>query len=305
MDSKHRHELQTNDLSKLAEKIAKPLDVHANQILGVVCVASIIAAGVIYWVRSSNAQQSAAWTEIAAHRTADDLKDVAERYDGTSAAAWAKLQEAERRLAEGIPQMFTDRETAVRELGKAKAAFESLLSRPGIAPVARERALFGLARCLESQSDGGKSLDEAVAKYESLVKEFPDSPYREIAEKRVTMLKNHEAQEFYAWFSKENPKPPPAPKPSDGKLPNLDDELPELPKGLKPKPPDEDSAPAESTEKKPVEEKSASDKDESPTEKKSTSDDKDSKPADAAKPKEEAKSSDDKPADAKPDKLDP
>jgi hypothetical protein len=304
MDSKHRHELQTNELGKLTDKVGQTLDKHANQILGVVCVASIILAGIIYWVRTSNAQQSAAWTDIASHRTADDLKEVAERYEGTSAAAWAKLQEGERRLAEGVPLMFTDRESSVKELGKAKSAFESLLNRSGVAAVVRERALFGLARCLESQSDGGKTLEDAIAKYEALVKEFPDSPHKEIAEKRVTLLKSGGAQEFYAWFSKENPKPLPPAKPSDGKLPSFDDELPELPKSLRPKPPGEDdpaveAKPAESGEKKTIktipvdDEKPAADKDDASEKKKPTSDDKD------------AKSSDDKPAEAKPDKLNP
>ncbi|MBI5759352.1 MAG: hypothetical protein HZA46_12610 [Planctomycetales bacterium] len=304
MDSKHRHELQTNDLGKLTDKVGQTLDKNANQILGVVCVASLILAGVIYWVRTTNAQQSAAWTDIASHRTADDLKEVAERYDGTSAAAWAKLQEGERRLAEGIPLMFTDRESGVKELGKAKGAFESLVNRTGVAAVVRERALFGLARCLESQSDGEKTLGDAIAKYESLVKEFPDSPHKEIAEKRVVLLKSDGAKEFYAWFSKENPKPLPPAKPSDGKLPSLDDDLPELPKSLRPRPTGEDEPavedkPAESSEKKPVkpipvdDEKPAADKDDASEKKKPASDDKEAKP------------SDDKPAEAKPDKTNP
>jgi hypothetical protein len=304
MDSKHRHELQTNDLSKLAERIVKPLDAHANQVLGVVCVVSIIAAGVIYWVRSTNAKQSAAWTEIAAHRSADDLKDVAENYEGTSAALWAKLQEGERRLSEGIPLMFSDRETAVKELGKAKAAFESLLSRQGAPVIVRERALFGLARCLESQSDGGKSLDDAISRYEAFAKEFPDSPQKELAQKRVTMLKNRDAQEFYAWFSKENPKPPPPSKPADGKLPSFDDELPELPKGLRPRTPPETETPASDKPAESTEEKPAA-KEGSPAETKPASDEKEVKPADDSKPKDEARSSDDKPADAKPDKSNP
>ena len=38
--------------------------------------------------------------------------------------------------------------------------------------------------------------------YESLVKEFPDSIYKQDAEDRIAVLSKGSGQEFYAWFAK-------------------------------------------------------------------------------------------------------
>jgi hypothetical protein len=64
----------------------------------------------------------------------------------------------------------------------------------------RERALIGLARTLESMSDGSE--DDAIKAYETFVKEFPKSEYQADAQSRIGILKSGHGQEFYAWFSK-------------------------------------------------------------------------------------------------------
>lgn len=75
------------------------------------------------------------------------------------------------------------------------------------------RAMFGQAQCEESMSDG--VLDPVIKLYEQVAREYPDTVYADLAQKRIDELKESGAQGFYAWFHAQNPKPPAAPKPDD------------------------------------------------------------------------------------------
>jgi hypothetical protein len=77
----------------------------------------------------------------------------------------------------------------------------------------REQALLGYAVTLETMSDGDTT--EAVAAYEKLLEEFPDSRLKGYAADRAASLKTGGAQDFYAWFHQLNPKPPERPGPQD------------------------------------------------------------------------------------------
>lgn len=223
MKSEHRHELQANDLSKITGRLSELFERYGNQITIVVCAASLIFAGSIYWSRRTASQTASAWNEYTSASKAEDFIDVAEQYGKTPAAPWARLQAGESRLVTGIQLMFTDREPAVSELKKAQEDFQILVDDRRTPPEVRERALFGLARCQESLSTGEEG--PAIKTYEMLVAEFPNSVLKPSAEQRIKALKSGSAQEFYAWFSKLTPKPPAPPgKPLDGQGTTSDDE---------------------------------------------------------------------------------
>lgn len=227
MKSEHRHELHTNDLGKLTEKATQSVtgffDTHGNRIMIVVCVVSLALAAIIYYVRRSNYMEANAWRQLAFSRKDTDFAAVSEDFKGTSAAPWAKLQEAEVRLAQGIQFMFTNREAGLLELKKSREALETLVNDRGVRGEVRERALYALARCQESTAHGDTS--EAVATYEKLLKEFPNTVYKSFAEKQVAELKTSRAKDFYTWFAKQNPKPPAAKKPADHGTTDTDDLL--------------------------------------------------------------------------------
>ena len=89
-----------------------------------------------------------------------------------------------------------------------------------------ERALYGLACCLEAMagvnqrtdvanSTTAELLDGAVKAYEEFVRKYPDSPHNlkryederlGRIERRIEFLKSDDAREFYAWFRTQNPK---------------------------------------------------------------------------------------------------
>jgi hypothetical protein len=204
MKSEHRHELQTNDLGKFAEKMAVFIDVHGNRLMIGVCLACLPLAGFIYWWRSENNAQAAAWRDFSAAINvgkAEDFHAIWQDHPGSPPAYWARVHEGEQWLTQGVQSMFRNVETGMEELKKSRDSFQAIVDNPRKAPSElRDRALIGLGRALESMSDGSEG--EAVKAYESLVKEFPKSIYKEDAEERIAVLNRGSGQEFYAWFIK-------------------------------------------------------------------------------------------------------
>jgi hypothetical protein len=204
MKSEHRHELQTNELGKFAEKMAVFIDVHGNRLMIGVCLACLPLAAFIYWWRSENNAQAAAWRDFSAAIAVDKPEEfhaVWKDHPNTTPAYWARVHEGEKWLSLGVQSMFRNVENGMEELKKAQAAFQSIVDAPRKAPPGiRDRALFGLGRTLESMSNGSE--DEAVKTYEKLVQEFPDSIYKKDAEERIAVLSRGSGQEFYAWFTR-------------------------------------------------------------------------------------------------------
>jgi hypothetical protein len=164
--------------------------------------------------RTSTGRNERAWARYSQARTAQDFGDIADDFANTDVGAWARLGEGERLVESGISLMFTDRKGALGELKNADEAFRKVLAMKSATNAARERAAWGLAKSNEAQCDGDTS--QPVEAYQALLKEFPKSIYKAAAEERIESLGSASAKEFYAWFHKQNPKPPEIGKPKDG-----------------------------------------------------------------------------------------
>jgi len=212
MKSEHRHELQTNDLSKLTRKGVEFVEEHALKITAVICVLAVGIAA--YRVLSSQAasRQQTAWYEYTMANSPDGYAEVAkmEAIKGTEAADWALLMSAEGRLPTGIQMMFIDRTNGLLELEQARDDFNTLKDHKDA--TIRERALFGLAVAEESLGN----LDAAKAAYGKLAAEnYKDSVFHKRAQERTEYLAQAGPQAFYGWFMKQDPQPPTPPKPDD------------------------------------------------------------------------------------------
>jgi len=216
MKSEERHQLAQNDLQVGLNRWLDRIEPYSNHILGGIVVATIVAVGLIWWSRSSSANSEAGWGQIASARSADELLQVAEDNSGTAAGNWAMLQAARQSYTTGIETALTDRKSSDESLKQAKDLFDRLL-KANTTPELREEALKGMGLTLEATS--GSDVGEAVKAYETLIKEFPESTFRDYAAYRIEELKDPQAGEFYAWFRKQNPKPAPRPEPNDGKRP--------------------------------------------------------------------------------------
>lgn len=281
MDSQHRHQLQQNDLGQIALQAKPWLEQHLIKLIAAVVGVLVVVIGASVWFNAQETSQSEAWGKLYSARTVDEFGKVADEHPGSLAAAWSRLKMAELNLESGIAAMFTDRELALKDLAAAKKDFDSVLASTSDVPDGmRERAMFGLAHCLEAQSDGDTG--PAIEAYQALIQRHPATIYKTQAEARIKELQSAEGKEFYAWFHKQSPKPAGLPRPQDGNpgsnLPAghppisfppaaAPETTPAAPSGdQKPtpdKPADDQPADAKPAEEKPATEKPAGEKSES------------------------------------------
>jgi hypothetical protein len=215
MKSDHRHELAENDLSKLIARWRDQLEPHSNKILIGFLIVAVLAVGAIVALRSTTASSSAGFTELSLAREAEDFETVAEDFPDSSAGTWARLRAGEEYLRDGLRLSLSDRGASNERLEKAQQSFDKVLKQTDAPAEVREKALFGLATCLEAMSSEQTNTTPAIEAYEQLIEEFPETRYKRWAEERIETLKSPEAQEFYAWFHKQTPKPEDRPLPRD------------------------------------------------------------------------------------------
>ena len=293
MKSEERHQLLTNDLGAVTNRTTSFVEQHLATAITVVCIAVVASVIGFWWTTRVDTESEAAWKQLDSAKTIDEFGVVVDKYKGKPPAHWAELQISEKSLQEGLPLMFTNRELALADLKKARTGFESLANEKGVSATIRERALWGIAVCLEATCDGDTA--KAIEAYGRLLSEYPSTMFKPVADERMVSLKNKEAGDFYAWFSKENPKPAEV-RPQDIKIPGLDDNKKDDDADVKPaadpaatKPAAEAPAAEKPTEEKPAEEKKATEE-KKPADEKATEE---RKPA-------EAKADDQKPAEEKP-----
>ena len=232
MKTEQRHALKSNELEKLTAKLRPFFEKHGMQIVLGISAIVVVAAAALFWTRTSATEKEAGWSGfIAANTTAETYLNIAETENlaDKPVSAWARLEAAERYLQTGIQQSLENREGdrgLVSDLNEARQNFELVAKAAPPNSKMRERALYGVARCLETmagvnqRTDAENSmpadlLEEAVKRYEDLISEYPDTVYNrkryedeELGklERRLKFLKSEEAQRFYAWFRTQNPK---------------------------------------------------------------------------------------------------
>jgi hypothetical protein len=214
MKAEERHRLHENELQRLAvharERTRPFLDRYGTTLLLALAAVLVVVAAIVWWSKLSGASREAGWDELSAvfrkpNGTAEDFANVAELYPDTAVAAWAKLYEGEAHLDSGIESLFTDKQGAVRDLTDARTAFEAALESKKAGRELAVRALYGLARTLETTSDG--DLKPALERYQQIADDYGDSVYATLAQQRIETLKSSDAKSFYAWFSKQEPAP--------------------------------------------------------------------------------------------------
>jgi hypothetical protein len=226
MKSEHRHELAENDLSKVINRFLEKAEPHSNKILLAALVVTVVVVAVVYGMKSATGSRSAGFADLTGCETGDCFENVADDYPDSAVGLWARLRSGEMYLADGIERSTTNRRVSNDSLHKAKEAFDRVLKQKDVPPEARERALYGMGTSLEALSDANTS--PAIDAYQTLLKEFEDSQYKHLVEDRINTLKTSQAQEFYAWFHKQNPKPEDRPDPRD-RLDFLRNSTPEPP----------------------------------------------------------------------------
>ena len=212
-------ETEAQDLGpNFIEEYGKQIAFGAISLVILFAVAAFVA-------NSGRTGAEKSWSKFAAAESATDFANVASDFPDTDVAIWARLTEGEMLLREAVQLQFSDRAAAVRQFKKAGEALDTVIDKADLPPTAKERALLGKARLLEATSDGkDKNIEAAIAAYEQ-IKGIDNSIYASLVDSRIKALKQDDTKQFYAWFSKQTPKPEDRVQPQDG-LPGGHPELP-------------------------------------------------------------------------------
>ncbi len=202
MKSERRHELTENDLADSVESLAERFRPYVVTIL-TAAIGGLVAVIVGLFVSSRwEASRAESWDACLAALTTgneDAFREVLIRYPSTPAAQWAELVLADRAVSEATSLLFQKldptNDIARQRLEQAVAAYQGLLAEQPTGMIA-QRATFGLAKARECLGE----LAEARRGYETLAKEYADSPMAELAAARAPDLARAATQQFYDWF---------------------------------------------------------------------------------------------------------
>ncbi len=235
MSLKDQPQLQQTELGRLTASAGGLMETHRNQIYGGVA-AVVVLIGLAAWLtRDRSAEFEDGWSQFAGANSAGEFGKVASDHPDEAVADWGTLFEAELQLNEAVRLMFTDRAAARSQLKTAAKGFDAVLSSDRAPEIAKERALLGKAQLLEVTSDGGSK--EVIEAYRGFLSRYKDTVHKDAVEERIKALESQEANDFYAWFHKQNPKPEDRKRPTDGFDPHgfdLPITLPPIPEELYP-----------------------------------------------------------------------
>lgn len=207
MKTQRRHELQTNTLADWLGHKIENVQPYSKAIVTVVLL--VCALGIAYMFISGRgmAEAGAAWKDFfgaVADRDVESLTEVHERHAGKEAGFWALQKVADEELGRGTRLLFRDREQANDALKVARKNYEAVKANAKRGSLLEQRAIFGLAQTLESMGE----LDDAKKQYKALASAAPESSLGKEAQQRLDSLEEEGTERFYAWFEKQEPKPP-------------------------------------------------------------------------------------------------
>ncbi len=232
MKSERRHELESNELAEmLSEKAVEWAPYFKYFVAGAVVL--VVASVAIAVKRGQDeGRTEAAWAEYFAASEMSDvegLREIADRFSGTEAAAWAMQSLGDIQVATGSNDLFFDKESARKRLEDAKQAFTEAIRRTGETSL-EQRAHMGLAQAYEALNQ----LDDAKAEYDTVINGWPDTALAQAALDRRTVLEDPETVQFSDWFAKyEPPKKDAIDSVMEGgagiRPPTASDDLPDVP----------------------------------------------------------------------------
>ena len=215
MKRERRHELQHNDLAEWIIKSYERIVPYKNAIIGAGLLAVVLVIAMSVWHSHSVAQAGEAWNSLgvpvffpifANEQTVDMMQHAAQTNAGTPAAEWAEVFAGDSALMVGTNKILTDKKAGIESLTKARDIYANALKTVTI-PAAREQAMFGKARALESLIQNKDELDKAVAAYQELNQTFPNGMFKPVAEQRIEHLQKKDSLTFYEALAQYTPKP--------------------------------------------------------------------------------------------------
>jgi hypothetical protein len=201
MDSKHRHELEQNELAKWI--IAQYEDwIRPNSgWLGYAVVAVLVVVAVILGTARVNTwNRHAAWKQYYAalySEQADaELEAIAQSSSGII-GVYARLALAQRQLTEGSSQVSIDKTLSIVVLEKAITSFQ-YVQKATSDPLILQQAGFGLGMCWETLAAArtGDDLAKAREEYQRIVDRWGESFIGQRAQEQLALLRQPTTETF-------------------------------------------------------------------------------------------------------------
>ncbi len=229
MKTERRHELQTNELADWLGEHAKQYMPYAKTGIGiaVLIVAGLFALNVMRGQREG--QRIGSWNEYfnaVQFTDLEGLRSIADRYQGTEAAAWALQSVGDIESATAARVLLAQPAEAKNRLESARDAYLQAIQ-ASRDPMLLPRAHMGLAQVYESLND----FDNAKKEYETVINKWGSTSLAEEAADRLALVNMPSTKEFYDWFLQQKPRTPPAAPDSGLNLtpPTTTDDLPRDP----------------------------------------------------------------------------
>ena len=202
MDSKHRHELEQNELAKWI--IAQYEDwIRPNSgwlgyvLLGVLIVVAIV----IITARVNTWNRVAAWKQYYAalhsEQPETELEIIADTTSGI-VGIQARLTLAQRQLSEGCTQVFIDKAQSITLLEKAITSFQRVQKATNDSLVLQQ-AGFGLGQCWEALAAArvGDDLIKAEEEYHKIVERWGEGFTGQRAKKQLALIQQPTTRTFF------------------------------------------------------------------------------------------------------------
>lgn len=230
MKTKRRHELQTNTLADEIGVYLQKIRPYQKQILYGAITIIVLAIAVLYISGQQQARAGASWEDYftaMVEQRPEALDEVAQLHSGSPAALWARQAAGDMKLMTGANLLYQDRKTAVKNLRDAEQDFSAVEQAAAAYPMLLQRARYGLAQTHESLCE----IDKARDYLEKVASAEPDSALGQLARRRLDQLAGRDTERWFAWFEKQEPKPPAGAMPADGREPQVPFDLSDLPAG--------------------------------------------------------------------------
>jgi len=215
MKSERRHELQHNDLAEWIFKGYERIVPYKNAIFGASLLLAVLFIGLAVWHNHSVSESEEAWNKLGVpvfdpvfsnEPTISAMDQAAKTYQGEPAAEWAQVFAADTALMAGTNRVITNKKVGIEFLNDAEKRYSEALKTLTI-PGAREQAMFGKARAMESLIKNGDDLKAAKEAYEELKKSYPNGMFKMVADQRIDQLQKSDALKFYEALAQYSPKP--------------------------------------------------------------------------------------------------
>jgi tetratricopeptide (TPR) repeat protein len=209
--NKQTEQLEKNELVEWLDQKFGHLRPYLGQILfGIIALIALVFAAAFFFKSRADLQAtqwqnlSSAINTFSLDRQTSHLLNLAEEYPDAESSMWALQLAGDVEMRNGLSTLNSDTSAALRNLEKAKKAYQKLLDSPVKKnPELTQRATYSLAYCLESLGE----FDEAKKVYQKIVDEAGSSVYGDPSKLALTRLAQPEIVAFYDAYKKTSVAP--------------------------------------------------------------------------------------------------